>query len=218
MTAATLPARAVRERVERVPGWLKTGVGVLALALLLWLVYGEGPIGYDTSYALLWGDQLAHAHLPDYVALHAPTPHPLANLVGLVLAPLGDGAVDGIAVVSTLCLAALGWTAGVLGRRVWSWPVGVLFAVVLLTRPLLVGQELIASIDIPYLALVLGAAAMVARKPDRGLPVLAVLGVAGLLRPEAWLLAGVYVLFLLPRSTRRRRAALIGAALVAPAL
>ena len=81
MTAATLPARAVRERVERVPGWLKTGVGVLALALLLWLVYGEGPIGYDTSYALLWGDQLAHAHLPDYVALHAPTPHPLANLV-----------------------------------------------------------------------------------------------------------------------------------------
>ena len=218
MTATTLPARALRERVERVPGWVRTAAGVLALAVLLWLVYGKGPIGYDTAYALLWGDQLAHGHLPDYVALRAPTPHPLANLVGLVLAPLGDGAVDGVAVVSTLCLAALGLTAGVLGRRVWSWPVGMLFALVLLTRPLLVGQALIASIDIPYLALVLGGAAMVARTADRGLPVLAVLGVAGLLRPEAWLLSGVYVLFLLPRSSPRRRAALVGTALVAPGL
>ena len=217
MTAATVTTRTVRERVQRMPGWLKTGAGVLALAGLLWLVYGEGPIGYDTAYALLWGDQLAHGHLPDYLALRAPTPHPLANLVGLALAPLGDGAVDGVAIVSTVGLGALGWTAGALGRRVWSWPVGVLFALVLLTRPLLVGQALIASIDIPYLALVLGAAAMVARKPDRGLPVLAVLGVAGLLRPEAWLLSGAYVLFMLPRASPRRRATLVGAALVAPA-
>jgi hypothetical protein len=204
--------------LSAVPRWVKTTAGVLGLAIALWLVYGEGPIGYDTAYALLWGDQLAHGHLPDYFALHAPTPHPLANLAGVVLAPLGDDAVGGVALVSTLCLAALGWTAGTLGRRVWSWPVGVLFAFVLLTRPLLVGQELIASIDIPYLALVLGAGAMVARKPDRGIPVLAVLGVAGLLRPEAWLLSGVYVLFLAPRCDWQRRAALAGVAAIAPAL
>jgi hypothetical protein len=219
--ARTLPApptAMLRARAARVPSWAWTATGILTLAAFLWLAFGRGPIGYDTAYALLWGDQLAHGHLPDYTALHAPTPHPLANLAGLVLAPLGDHAVEGIALVSSLSLGALGWTAATLGRRTWSTAVGVLFAIVLLTRPLLVGQELIASIDVPYLALVLGAAAMVARRPDRGLPVLAVLGAAGLLRPEAWLLSGVYVLFLLRRSTPRRRAALIAAAAVAPAV
>jgi hypothetical protein len=217
-TVPAPPTATLRASAARVPGWAWTAAGVLGLAALLWLAYGRGPIGYDTAYALLWGDQLAHGHLPNYMALHAPTPHPLANLAGLALAPLGDHAVQGIAVISSLCLAALGWTAAMLGRRVWSTAVGVVFAVVLLTRPLLVGQMLIASIDVPYLALVLGAAAMVARRPDRGVPVLAALGVAGLLRPEAWLLSGVYVLFLVPRSTPRRRAALVAAAAVAPAV
>ena len=47
----------------------------------------------------------------------------------------------------------------------------------------------------PFLALVLWAAALEARAPRRGVPVMAVLAVAGLLRPEAWVLAGAYWLW-----------------------
>ena len=57
---------------------------------------------------------------------------------------------------------------------------------------MLVHQALTANIDVPFLALVLAAAAMEARRPRRGWPVLAALAVAGLLRPEAWLLGLAY--------------------------
>ena len=49
-------------------------------------------------------------------------------------------------------------------------------------------QALTANVDVPFLALVLAAATLEAARPRRGLPVLALLAVAGLLRPEAWLL------------------------------
>ena len=52
-----------------------------------------------------------------------------------------------------------------------------------------------AYVDVPFLALVLWAAALEARAPRRGLPVMATLAVAGLLRPEAWVLAGAYWLW-----------------------
>src|SRR4051812_36321619 len=34
---------------------------------------------YDTYYALIWGDEIAHGHLPDYDVFKTPTPHPLFN-------------------------------------------------------------------------------------------------------------------------------------------
>ena len=39
------------------------------------------------------------------------------------------------------------------------------------------------------------------RQPRRGWPVLAMLSLAGLLRPEAWVLAGLYWLYLFPART-----------------
>jgi hypothetical protein len=57
--------------------------------------------------------------------------------------------------------------------------------------------------------------ALEARTPRRGTPVLVLLAVAGLLRPEAWILAGLYWLWLLPALDRGR--ALRAAALVAAA-
>ena len=52
-----------------------------------------------------------------------------------------------------------------------------------------------AYVDVPFLALVIWAAAMEARAPRRGTAVMLVLAVAGLLRPEAWVLAGAYWLW-----------------------
>jgi hypothetical protein len=72
-------------------------------------------------------------------------------------------------------------------------------------------------VDIPFLALVVAAAVLEARRTRRGAPVLALLALAGLLRPEAWLLAGVYWLYLLP-ALERRRAVLLGGLVVAAPL
>ena len=75
------------------------------------------------------------------------------------------------------------------------------------------------------MVLVLGALLVETRRRRAGLPVLALLGVAGLLRPEAWLLSGAYVVWLVvdtnpahPERDPRRVAVLVGAAALAPVL
>ena len=196
---------------------LAAAAAVLLLALLLWAVYGSGYVGYDQLYSLLWGDDLAEGALPDYEAPRAPTPHPLANLVGLVLAPLGDGSLEALKALSLLSFAALGVAAYVLGMRLFGPAVGVLFALLLVTRPALVNQALMASIDVPFLALVVAAAAIEVRRPRAGVPVLVLLGIAGLLRPEAWLLAAAYALFL-GRGARGREQAKLAALVALPPL
>jgi len=64
-----------------------------------------------------------------------------------------------------------------------------------------------AYVDIPFLVLVLGALLVETRRPRAGVPVLALLALAGLLRPEAWLFSAAYLLWLLwpgLRSAARR--------------
>jgi hypothetical protein len=189
---------------------------VVFLALLMWALYGSGSVGYDQLYQLLWGDELAEGRLPGYEAPRAPTPHPLPNLVGLLLAPLGDGSLEALKALSLVSYAALGVAAYVLGTRLFSRAVGVLFAALLLTRPSLVNQALIASIDVPFLALIVAAAAIEVRRPRAGVPVLLLLGVAGLIRPEAWLITSAYTLVLLRDASARERAKLIALATLPP--
>ena len=173
-------------------------VAVPGLALALWLAYGSGFVDYDALYALIWGDDLAGGHRPpDIGARHSPTSHPLATALSAPLSQLGDGALGALQAVSIVSFAALGWAGYRLGERTFGRAAGALFALILLTRPLLVKQALSANVDIPFMALVLGAAAMEARTPRRGAPVLALLAVAGWLRPEAWLLALAYAAWLL---------------------
>jgi hypothetical protein len=55
------------------------------------------------------------------------------------------------------------------------------------------------------------------RRPGRPLPVLGLLALAGLLRPEAWLLSGLYALYCGAATARwSRRAALVGGVLASP--
>ena len=186
-----------------------------ALALLLWAVYGAGNVGYDTYYALLWGDQLSEGTLPTYEAPRSPTPHPLSNLVGLALVPFGGGADEAMVAITLVSFGALAVAAFALGRALVSWPVGVVFAAVLLTRPLLVEQALSTSIDIPFLALVVAAAAVEVRRSGSWPAVLALLGVAGLLRPEAWGVSAAYLVYawrMVPPGDRARMAGLAAAA------
>jgi len=67
---------------------------------------------------------------------------------------------------------------------------------VILTRRPVLDFGARAYVDIPYLCLVLGALLVETRRPRAGVPVVVLLGLAGLIRPEAWLLSGAYVLWL----------------------
>jgi len=88
------------------------------------------------------------------------------------------------------------YLAFALGRELFSPWVGLVAALVVLTRPAMERDALLAYQDVPFAMLVVGAVLLEARRSKRGLPVLALLAVAGLLRPEAWVLSGLYVLWI----------------------
>jgi hypothetical protein len=71
-----------------------------------------------------------------------------------------------------------------------------------LTRAPYLSNGLRAYVDLPYIALCLGALVLETRRPRTGWPVLALLVPAGLLRPEAWLFSIAYWLWLALRAER----------------
>jgi hypothetical protein len=192
---------------------------IVAGAILLRLGIGVGFANYDTLYSLAWGQQIARGQNPSYGANLAPTPHPLLEALGVVLAPLGAKATLAIVVaIAYLSLAALGYVVFVLGARWFSWPVGLAAAAFVLSRYEILSYGVRAYADLPYVVLVLTALAIESRRRRAGLPVLALLALAGLLRPEAWLFAGVYWCYLWPARTPRERALLAVAVAAAPVL
>jgi hypothetical protein len=180
----------------------------ILLAGALRVVLGLPQTGYDAWWSLLWGRSLAHGALPDLTGAFAPTPHPLAIGVAALA-----GSATALAWLSLLALAACGVVTFTLGTRLFGPVAGALAAAILLTRPLLAGSVLESGTDVPFLALVLGAGAALAH-PDgaRRTRALALLAVAGLLRPEAWALALV-----LAALAPSRRPAAFALALAAPA-
>jgi hypothetical protein len=150
---------------------------------------------YDSYYSLLWGREVLHGTLPSFDAYRAPTEHPLAIAFGAVLALVGDDAdriLVGATFVSFILLAAGLYR---LARASFTVVVGLVAAALLCTRfdfPFLAAR---AYIDIPYLALIVWAVALEAQTRRRGTPVFVLLAAAGLLRPEAWLLSGLYWLW-----------------------
>jgi hypothetical protein len=199
--------------VRRATGALIPLLWIAAIALALWLAFRHGFANYDTLYALVWGDEIANGESPDLDVLLPPTPHPLATLAGIVLSPLGDGAEDAVVAIAFASLGAVGYLTYRLGTEWFNRAVGALAAAIVLTRVPMLDFGVRAYVDIPYIALVL--AALLVETKHGGLPppsappsaappptfprayaVLALLAVAGLLRPEAWLFSGAYLLYL----------------------
>ncbi|HEX2087544.1 MAG TPA: hypothetical protein VHF89_17805, partial [Solirubrobacteraceae bacterium] len=71
-------------------------------------------------------------------------------------------------------------------------------------------------IDIAYMALVVWAAVLEARRPRRGASVLLLLAIAGMLRPEAWLISGLYFVWVAWRAEWRTRARYAALAALGP--
>src|SRR5919202_3766099 len=171
---------------------LVNALAAAAIALAILAFFRHAFLNYDTFYALVWGDDLVHGRAPQYEVPVAPTPHPLATAVGAVAALFGDA---GEAVMLGVVLFAIGWlVVGVyrLGAEAFAWPVGVLTALIFATRVPPLNYGIRGYVDLPAVALVVWAAVLEARRPRRGAAVLALLGLAGLLRPEAWPFLAVY--------------------------
>lgn len=173
---------------------LRAAIGIPLGAALAFALIGTGFLNYDTAYSLLWGGDLLHGRTPDFDVPLSPTPHPLATLLGMALTPFGDAGQTIWVVIAFLSLGALGWVTYELGAH-WFGPLaGLLAAVLILTRIPVLSFGVRAYFDIPYVALALGAILAEARGKDPRL-VLGLLGLAGLLRPEAWGFAIVYTAY-----------------------
>jgi hypothetical protein len=219
-TQASITARlsTYSSRLSTYPSRLPAAGWVAGLTVFLLVIYGPGPIGYDAAYALVWGNDIVNGRLPEFETATAPTPHPLANVSGAVLSLLGESALDAFVIVHFVALAALGYAGFLLGRRLFSVPVGLLFALILLTRATLVHEAAIALVDVPFLALVVAAAALEVGPRERPGLVMALLALSGLLRPEGWLVATVYALYRWPRHDLRGRLGLVAGVVAAPLL
>ncbi|HEU4976891.1 MAG TPA: hypothetical protein VFT50_17510 [Baekduia sp.] len=199
-TAAT-----VLRRLAAVP-WPAIALVVLAAATLVgFLVYPTYP-NYDSYYSLLWGREILHGHLPSFDVYRSPTEHPLAVAFGALLSIIGRHG-DRVMVFCTeasfvvLCAGLYRFVA-----KAFTPLIGLAAAGILCTRfdfPFLAAR---AYIDIPYLAFVIWAAALEVERPRRGGLVWVLLTCAALLRPEAWLLTGLYFLWIASGEVRALRA------------
>ena len=89
-----------------------------------------------------------------------------------------------------LALSACGWVIYRLGAQWFGRAAGALAALIFLTRVPVLSYGVRAYVDLPYLLLVLAALLVESRRQRAGAPVLALLALAGLLRPEAWAFSG----------------------------
>jgi len=199
-----LPRSVRRIPPRRREAFVAVGVTV-GVAVALFAIYTPSYVNYDAQWALLWARDAWQGFTPEYTADFAPTPHPLATLLSSLALPFGSAAPLAVLWTTLLAFGALAYLTYRVGAELFTRPVGVVAALVVLTRPAIERDTLIGYQDLPFAALVLGAVLLEAQRRRRGVPVLILLALAGLLRPEAWVLAGLYWLWLWPASDPRAR-------------
>jgi hypothetical protein len=203
MEGATLSRRPALARVRALDGdaIARLGFGLLCIAGVVgFFVYPTYP-NYDSYYSLLWGREVLDLQLPGFEGFRVPTQHPLAIVAGAFFSLFGRSG-DRLFVAAILAsFLWLIWGVYKLGRVSFTPLVGGVAALLTLTRFDLGFLAVRAYIDIPYMALVVWAAVLEAKQARRGAPVLIMLALAGLLRPEAWVLAGMYFLWVAWRAS-----------------
>jgi hypothetical protein len=160
----------------------------------------------DAWAYLAWGETLLHGDRLGY-ELTATTPKPLGGILGLLASPLPPE--HAIGVVVALALGALVVALFLAAERRAGPATGLVAVVVFLAAANLADVLAFQLVDAVTAALVAVAFA------SRGRARILALIVAGLLRPEAWALAGVAALV---ETKRRRFLAAALAAAAAPAL
>lgn len=184
-------------------------------AVLAWALIPTYP-DYDAYHHLIWGRDLLEGAAPGFEDYAAPTQHPLYLALGALLSLAGEFGDRLLVLVTILSLVALIAATYALGRALFNAAVAVAGAIFVGSSFAFALYAARAFLDMPFLALVVWAAALEASRPRRGLSPMALLVAAGLLRPEAWVLAGLYWLWCLPGSELRARATLLALVVVAP--
>jgi hypothetical protein len=224
MTSATLtPPRPEsiglrRSRAARASTWAKLAFAAMcALALVGYFAFPTYPT-YDSFYALLWGRDLLHLHMPDFRVYRGPTEHPLALAFGVLCSIFGQGGARLVVLGSIASFVAL--VAGVyrLGRLCYGPLVGAVAGLLVLSRFFVENLAAQGYLDISYVALVVWATALEIERPRRGPLVFGLLAAAGLLRPDAWLLSGIYWLWCAWPADNRTRLRYLALAAIAPVL
>jgi hypothetical protein len=184
-------------RLIEMPGALRAKLafaGMCIAALIGFLAIPTYPI-YDTQYYLLWGREIVHGQLPSFTAYEAPTEHPLAVAWGTVMSIFGNAELR----LSVLCAIAsfllLAWGVYRLTRTAFTPIVAATAVALLLTRFNFMFLAARGYVDLTYCAAIVWAAALEIERPRRGTLVFVVLLGAELIRPDAWLLAGLYWLW-----------------------
>lgn len=193
------------------------------LGVAIWLAFGRTSfVNYDSAWSLNWARDLWNAARPNLDRPFSPTPHPLSDLFSGLLAPLSSGGAEVGAVgtgsetvliaVALFFLGALGVVTYLLGRAWFGVGAGIVAAVLVLTREPVLSYGLRTYLDLPYAVFLLLALLTETRRPRNGYRAVAWLTLAGLLRPEAWLLTAAYVGYLVVAAARE------GGPVVAPRL
>ena len=126
----------------------------------------------------------------------APTPHPAGIALSALVGPLGiEGAQAALVVVAYLALGSAATAVAVEARALAGWAAAILAALLVVLAPVIATQAREGLIDVPYVALVAGAVAMVIRQDSSIRPALVLLAAAGCIRPEAWAFAFALVLW-----------------------
>jgi hypothetical protein len=203
--AEAAPEPAAPRELDHRPTFALLALGALAV-LAVFVVFQTYP-NYDTYYTLVWGKELANWQLPDYDVLRTPTPHPLSTFVAWAMAPFGTASDRILVLLSLFGLLGFYVTTFVFTERLLGRLIALIAVAVMVTRTDMQLLALRAMFDLPFYLMIFGAAVLELRRPRCGWPVLVVLALAGLLRPEAWLLAGVYWLWLAPPASLRSSSA-----------
>jgi hypothetical protein len=207
-----------RLRAIEASSWAKLAFGAMCvLALVGYFAFPTYPT-YDSFYALLWGRDLLHLHLPDFRVYRAPTEHPLAIAFGALCSIFGQGGARLMVLGSIASFVAL--VAGMyrLGRLCFGPVVGAFAGLLVLSRFFVENLAAQGYLDISYVALVVWATALEIERPRRGPLVFGLLAAAGLLRPDAWVLSGVYWVWCSWRADTPTRLRYLALAAIGPVL
>src|SRR3984957_852169 len=208
--------RPAPKRVPYVGNWPRLALALLVLGGLIgYFAFPTYPT-YDSFYALLWGRDLLHLHLPDFRVYRGPTEHPLAIAFGMLCSIFGQGGARLMVLGSIASFLAAVVGLYRLGRLCFGPVVGVLAALLLLSRFFVENLSAQGYLDISYIALIVWAIVLEVERPRRGPVVLVMLAAAGLLRPDAWVLSGVYWLWCYRGVSNRERLRNLAIAASAP--
>jgi hypothetical protein len=195
------------------------GVAVaLGVAALLRVAYDGWYLNYDARYALLWARDIVHGFSPEFGAPLASAPHPLSIAWSFLALPFGHGGDQVVVWIVLLSFGAVVWLTYRIGATLFSPWAGAAAALIVFSRPVLVRDAVSGFQDVPFAALILAAVLLEAQRRRRGWPVLALLALAGLIRPEAWLLSVLYLAYMWKPSAPRRRALFAALAVAGPLL